>query len=495
MIEWIGYSLLTIYIVALVYITVFCLVQFQLLYHYKQHKKRFSSKQPLNGEDESNYPFITVQLPIFNERYVVERLIENIIHLDYPKEKMEIHVIDDSTDITKELAKKAIENYQDSGINISHITRPNREGFKAGALKEAMQYARGDYICIFDADFLPKPDFLRRVLPYFEDDQVGVVQTRWEHINQDFSLLTRLQAFQLNVHFTVEQKGRDAGNLMLQFNGTAGVWRRETIEDAGGWEADTLTEDLDLSYRAQLKGWKIIFREDIGSPAELPAEMNSLKSQQFRWMKGGAETAKKMLPTVWKSSLKPVQKFHATMHLLSSTVFLFVFVIGVFSVPILFFLNPLGIDPTYLGVFMLALLSIITVYFSANMELAEKDEPWIKTFFKFIFLFPVFLALSMGLSLHNSIAVIQGYLGKKSAFVRTPKLNITKIGDRLRKTDYGYNKISLITALEGMLALYFAGGLLGAYMINDGSFLLLHLLLVLGYGTTFYYSVKHSNIK
>jgi cellulose synthase/poly-beta-1,6-N-acetylglucosamine synthase-like glycosyltransferase len=465
------------------------------LYHYRKHKSRFTSKSPLNGDNENDYPFITVQLPIFNERYVVERLIENITRLDYPKDKFEIHVIDDSTDITTDLAKKAVQKHLAEGFNIRHITRSNRQGYKAGALKEAMKYAKGDYICIFDADFLPKTDFLRRVLPYFDDEKVGVVQTRWEHINQDYSLLTRLQAFQLNVHFTVEQKGRDAGNYMLQFNGTAGVWRRKTIEDAGGWEADTLTEDLDLSYRAQLKGWKIVFREDIGSPAELPSEMNGLKSQQFRWMKGGAETAKKMLPTVWRSSLDPITKFHATMHLLSSTVFLFVFVIGVFSVPILFFIIPLGIDPAYLSIFMLALLSIIAVYFSANMELAAKGESKLKTFMKFIFLFPVFLALSMGLSLHNSVAVIQGYWGKKSAFVRTPKFNITNLGDTFKKTDYLYRNISFITALEGILALYFAGGLLAAYLIKDGSFLMLHILLVLGYGTIFYYSVKHSSAK
>ncbi|NNF35567.1 MAG: glycosyltransferase, partial [Saprospiraceae bacterium] len=278
MIEWVGYILLGIYIISLAYVTIFCLVQFQLLYHYRKHKSRFTSKSPLNGDNEDDYPFITVQLPIYNERYVVERLIENITRLDYPKDKFEIHVIDDSTDVTKNLAMKAVQKHLAEGYDIRHITRSNRQGYKAGALKEAMKYARGNFICIFDADFLPKPDFLRRVLPYFDDKKVGVVQTRWEHINQDYSLLTRLQAFQLNVHFTVEQKGRDAGNYMLQFNGTAGIWRRKTIEDAGGWEADTLTEDLDLSYRAQLKGWKIVFREDIGSPAELPSEMNGLKS-------------------------------------------------------------------------------------------------------------------------------------------------------------------------------------------------------------------------
>jgi cellulose synthase/poly-beta-1,6-N-acetylglucosamine synthase-like glycosyltransferase len=450
---------------------------------------------PLSSAGIHKYPFVTIQLPIYNERYVVKRLIDNIMKVDYPKDKYEVQVIDDSTDITKSLSAKCVERYKKIGYNIELITRVDRKGFKAGALKHAMPLAKGEFIAIFDADFLPNPDFLKRVLPYFEDEKVGVVQTRWEHINQDYSLLTRLQAFQLNVHFTVEQKGRDAGNYMLQFNGTAGIWRREAIEEAGGWEADTLTEDLDLSYRAQLKGWKILFREDIGSPAELPSEMASLKSQQFRWMKGGAETAKKMLPTVWRSSMPFVKKFHATMHLLSSSVFLFVFIIGVFSVPILFYINPLGINPAYLSVFMVALLSIIAVYFSANMELAEKGEPKYKTFLKFLLIFPVFLALSMGLSLHNSIAVIQGYVGKKSAFVRTPKFDIRQLSDSFNKKEYLSNKISLTTALEGLLAIYFAGGIIAGYMVNDGSFLIFHLLLLGGYSTIFYYSVKHLGVK
>lgn len=480
----------------MVYITIFCLVQFHLLYHYRKHKSNFTAKPPFNGnESPEKWPNVTIQLPIYNEKYVVERLIDNIIHLDYPKDKMEIHVLDDSTDNTREIIARKVKLILNQGYNIKHITRTNREGFKAGALRDGMKYVNGEYIAIFDADFLPKPDFLRRVLPYFKDYEVGVVQTRWEHINQNYSLLTRLQAFQLNVHFTVEQKGRDAGNYMLQFNGTAGVWRRQTIEDAGGWEADTLTEDLDLSYRAQLKGWKIVFREDIASPAELPSEMNGLKSQQFRWMKGGAETAKKMLPTVWKSSLRPWQKFHATMHLLSSSVFLFVFVLGFFSVPILFYINPLGINKDFLSIFMIALLSIIIVYMSANMELSSPHESKLKSFLKMLLIFPVFLAISMGLSLHNSVAVIQGYLGKESAFIRTPKFNIKSLSDTFTTRDYLYQKISMITIMEGVMAIYFAGGLIAGFMKKDISFFFLHLLLLIGYSTIFYYSIKHIRVK
>jgi len=485
----IGYIIMGLYLLSLTIVLVYCLMQFHLLYYYKSNKT--DSGNPLPAMTDEEKPFITIQLPIFNEMYVVNRLIDNIVKIDYPKDKYEIHVLDDSTDETVELTRKKVEEYKAKGFNIEQFCRTDRQGYKAGALKDAMKYAKGKFIAIFDADFLPNPDFLRKTLPYFRDKEVGVVQTRWEHINEDYSLLTRLQAFQLNVHFTVEQKGRQNGTYLLQFNGTAGVWRRETIDNAGGWEADTLTEDLDLSYRAQLKGWKIVFREEIGSPAELPAEMHGLKSQQFRWMKGGAETAKKMLPTIWKADIPFMKKFHATIHLLGSSVFLSVFILGFLSVPVLFLLNPLGIQKEWLGIFLLSLLTIIIVYFNANVTQEWKTENKFWLVIKFIFIFPVFLSLSMGLSLHNSIAVIQGYLGQKSAFVRTPKFDITGLSGTWRKKKYRKYKISTLTIFEGLLALYFVGGIYAAYHTGDYTFLILHILLTLGYGANFFYSIRH----
>ncbi len=487
-----GYTFLAIYVIALAFITVYCLMQFHLLYHYTLHRKGQNTERPSGQRDKE--PFVTIQLPIFNEMYVVERLIDNIAQFDYPKEKYEIHILDDSTDDTLQISKRKVKEYKDKGYNIRLVTRPDRAGYKAGALKYGMQYAKGEFIAIFDADFLPNHDFLRQTLPFFSDPIVGVVQTRWEHINEDYSILTRLQAFQLNVHFTVEQKGRDKGDLLLQFNGTAGVWRRAAIEDAGGWEADTLTEDLDLSYRAQLKGWKIVFREEIGAPAELPAEMNGLKSQQFRWMKGGAETAKKMLPTVWDSNLPWIKKIHATLHLLASSVFLFIFIMGVVSVPVLTFINPLHINISFLGVFLIALMAIIIIYYVANVDQEWKKQSRLKLMLKFVFLFPVFLCLSMGLSLHNSLAVIQGYIGKKSPFVRTPKFNIKAINDSFKKDHYHFRKISFVTIFEGFLSLYFLFGIYLAFRIPNMTFLILHILLFLGYGTIFFLSVKHAKI-
>ena len=421
--------------------------------------------------------------------------MENITAFDYPKDKFEIQLLDDSTDETLDISKAQVEKYKALGFDITLQHRVDRSGYKAGALKNGMKTAKGEFIAIFDADFLPRKDFLRSTIPYFNNPDVGVVQTRWQHINQDYSIITRLQAMQLNVHFTVEQQGRRAGNYLLQFNGTAGVWRHNTIDDAGGWEADTLTEDLDLSYRAQLKGWEIVYLEKFGSPAELPVEMNGLKSQQFRWIKGGAESAKKILPEVWKSNLSFTKKLHATGHLLGSSIFLFVFIAGIFSVPLVFMCEGLGIDLGFLKYALLGLFSIIAVYYVANVEAELENVTKAKLIIKFIFLFPLFLALSMGLSLHNTIAVLQGYRGKKSAFIRTPKFAIKNMSDSFRKQSYLAKKISWTTIFEGLLAVYFAIGIIGGIYVNQPMFLIYHLLLMIGFGTICYYSIKHLGLK
>lgn len=489
----IGYMTIGVYLACLVYITIYCLFQFHLLIHYKNHKRELNKIPEKKPQMNGHYPFVTIQLPLYNEYFVVERLIDNIMQLDYPKDKFEVHVLDDSSDDTISLSQKKVDEYKAKGFNIELIVRDNRKGYKAGALKHAMSKAKGEYIAIFDADFLPKPDFLKNTIPYFEDSEVGVVQTRWGHLNQNYSFLTELQAFQLNVHFTVEQQGRESGEYLLQFNGTAGVWRKSTIGDAGGWEADTLTEDLDLSYRAQLKGWKFVYLEDILSPAELPSEMNGLKSQQYRWMKGGAETAKKLLPMVWTSQLKAIQKIHATTHLMGSSVFLFIFLLGVFSVPTLFLINPLNIDMSIMSIFLISLISIICVYYVANVETAWDQENKFKSIVKFVLIFPLFLAISMGLSFHNSLAVLQGYLGKKSAFIRTPKFNILDIKDSFKKSKYQHKSLPTVTIIEGLLAIYFLAAIIGGIILNDGSLMIFHILLFVGYSVIFFYSIKHLN--
>lgn len=520
---WLAYLVLGIYSAALLYITIYCLMQFNLLYHYKRGRRQspeeiiqeqehslrtvqvaahtdaggVATMEPAAAEGEE-WPFVTVQLPIYNEMYVIERLIDAVVAFEYPRDRFEIHILDDSTDETIEIVARKVAQLASEGYQIAHVRRPERKGFKAGALKYGMQEAKGEFLAIFDADFLPRPDFLLRTIPFFKNEKVGVVQTRWEHINEDYSLITRLQALQLNVHFTVEQVGRMNGEHMLQFNGTAGVWRRQTIDEAGGWEADTLTEDLDLSIRAQLKGWKIRFLENVGSPAELPAEMNSFKSQQFRWMKGGAETARKMLPTVWGSNLSFGHKVHATSHLLASSIFVFVFITGVFSVPLLFFLSDLieaGFSKNFFAYFLVGLLSIIAIYYVANIQSpANQEKDFGRAVLKFLLLFPLFLALSMGLSLHNTVAVIQGYIGKKSPFVRTPKFNIKTMKDNFVKRNYLTKKLSWTTIGEGVLALYFLLAVGGAFYLQNTTFVFFHLMLTLGYGTIFFFSLKHMRL-
>lgn len=487
-----GYFILGVYVVALFIITAYCLLSFHLLWKY-----RYGKNNPILpiASAQKKWPLVTVQLPVFNELYVVERLIDCIAQLDYPRACLEIQVLDDSTDESRSVAAAKVAEWKAQGLDIVHIHRTDRSGFKAGALQEGLAKAKGEFIAIFDADFLPNPDFLLRTLPAFEDPALGVVQTRWEHINEEYSILTRLQALQLNVHFSVEQKGRQRGNYLLQFNGTAGVWRKQTISEAGGWKADTLTEDLDLSIRAQLKNWKIAFLEQVGAPAELPAEMNGIKSQQFRWNKGGAETARKMLPSIWRSALPFSTKLHATGHLLSSGVFLAVFITGVFSVPLLWALVELQIPSAYFSFFLIGLLSMLAVYFQANVGAHHHAGNRAQRLFKFIFLFPLFLALSMGLSLHNTIAVLQGYIGKKSAFVRTPKFNLQSFGDSWRKKKYTKSRLSWTTIFEGMLALYFLAALVLGWHFELYTFWLFHLLLFVGYSGIFYYTISHLRTK
>lgn len=486
-----AYSILALYTIILGYICLYCLFQFQLLYHYK---KTFL-KIPDVEKKLTSFPHVTIQLPIYNEKYVVDRLIDAICSIDYPKEKLQIQVLDDSTDETVGLLENQVRKYARDGFDISYIRRIDRKGYKAGALQNGMNTVKGEFIAIFDADFVPSTDFLLKTIPHFEDPKIGVVQTRWDHLNKDFSLITKVQALQLNVHFTVEQKGRDNGSHFLQFNGTAGLWRTATILDSGGWKADTLTEDLDLSYRAQLNGWKIKFLEHIASPAELPMEMNSFKSQQYRWMKGGAETAKKLLPLIWSSPLTFVNKIHASLHLLGSTVFIFIFALGILSVPTLFAMRYLMINASVWSIFFVSSAALVIIYYVASVQnplTALADSRW-KSFLKFTVLFPLFLSLSMGLSLHNSIAVVQGYLGKKTPFVRTPKFNIlhqNKKDSTFHSLGYKNLHWDWKIILEGLLACYFLLGIYQGIKWHDYSMIFFHILLFYGYSCIFYYSMR-----
>ena len=482
--------LIIIYGLALSFIFLYSIVQVNLVINYVRNQKKNDSVSPLN---EKEFPFVTVQLPLYNELYVVERLIDSISQFDYPKNKFEIQILDDSTDETVEIVAKKVAEYKALGFNIYQHRREIRTGYKAGALAEGLRIAKGEFIAIFDADFLPRAEFLKKTVAYFKDEKIGVVQTKWEHLNENYSLLTRLQAFGLNAHFTVEQTGRNVKNHFINFNGTAGIWRKSCIKDAGGWEADTLTEDLDLSYRAQLKGWRFKYLEKLGSPAELPAAMNALKNQQFRWTKGAAECTRKNLLKVLKNKELPFStKLHALFHLMNSSIFICIVLLSVLSIPMLMIKNNfVEYDLLFkIGSFFMVSVLFLSIYYFVSLSSDYKNK--FKALFHFVFLFPLFLSVSMGLSLHNALAVVEGYMGKKSPFIRTPKFNIIENKDVWKKNKYLVSSVSFLTVLEFLLTIYFFFGILSGFYYDDFGLIPFHIMLFLGFGYVTFYSLFHS---
>jgi len=477
------YIIIALYSFSLLLIFLFSLGQLHLTWHYLKAKKRAKTSTPHLVDS----PIVTIQLPVFNEKYVVERLIEAVCCFDYPKNKLEIQVLDDSTDETVDIIGKKVKEWQSKGIDIKQISRSNREGFKAGALQFGLELAKGEFIAIFDADFLPKPDFLKKTLPHFSN-KIGLLQTRWGHLNKDYSMLTKLQAFGLDAHFSVEQTGRNHAGSFINFNGTGGIWRKKCIEEAGGWSADTLTEDLDLSYRAQMIGWKFKYLEDCVAPAELPVIMPAIKSQQYRWNKGAAETARKNLGKVLRSKLKWSSKLHAIFHLFNSSVFVCLLLAAILSIPMLFIKDAnANLELLFdLGsIFLIGFFSISFFYWTATKRIYPKH-----TGKQFIKIFPVFLTVSMGLSLHNGLAVLEGLLGFKSPFIRTPKFNIRSRKDKWQDNQYIKPTLNWLTIIEGLLSLYFIFGIGVGIYLNDWGLLIFHIMLALGFASVFYHSVK-----
>ena len=483
--------ILTLYASALLLLFAYNLGQLSLIVIYLRSKKRQPAISIVPGSAAwFALPTVTVQLPLYNERYVVERLIDSVAALMYPIDKLEIQVLDDSTDDSVELSAQKIAYYQQLGLNIQLIRRSERVGFKAGALAYGLDRAMGEFIAIFDADFVPAFDFLLKTIPHFAQSSIGIVQTRWTHLNEDYSLLTQLQAFGLNAHFFVEQGGRNAADFFMNFNGTAGVWRKKTIYDAGGWSSDTLTEDLDLSYRAQLKGWKFVYCEDIGSPAELPVAMAALKSQQYRWMKGAAECARRLMMQVLRSPNVPVvNKLHAFFHLFSSSTFLLVFLLALLSVPVLYIrsLRPEWSLVYYLVNFFQYNLLILLLFYGVPFWRAHTQK---LIWYPFYFL--AYSSLMMGLSLHNAIAVVEGYAGRKTPFVRTPKFNVQNGSDSWRSNVYMASGFPWLTLLEGLVMLYFVGGIGLGLALHDYHMLFFHGMLTTGFGMVFVYSLLHT---
>ncbi|AZJ33190.1 Glycosyltransferase, catalytic subunit of cellulose synthase and poly-beta-1,6-N-acetylglucosamine synthase [Tenacibaculum mesophilum] len=488
------YIIITLYTISLVLILLYAIAQLNLLINYLKAQKKKESAPKLDLSDINKVPYVTIQLPVYNELYVMERLLHNIAQLEYPRKKLEIQVLDDSTDESIESTAKQIKELQKTGLDIQHIRRENRQGFKAGALKEGLKTAKGEFIAIFDADFLPKENWLLETVPYFKDPEIGVVQTRWGHINRNYSTLTKIQAFALDAHFTLEQVGRNSQGHFINFNGTAGIWRKECIYDAGNWEGDTLTEDLDLSYRAQLKNWKFKYLENVVTPAELPVVISAARSQQFRWNKGGAENFQKMLKRIITSSTIPFKtKLHGTLHLLNSSMFTCIFLVAVLSIPMLYIKNEYAHLKIYFIVMSFFIVSTFIFFICYWFMYKRTYGGGFWNFIKYIGAFFAFFSIAMGFSLHNTIAVLEGHLGKKSEFVRTPKFNIKSLKDSWKNNKYIRKRPSLHVIIEGLLALYFAFGMYSAFTVGDqgGDFGLFpfHLMLFVGFGYVFFKSI------
>jgi cellulose synthase/poly-beta-1,6-N-acetylglucosamine synthase-like glycosyltransferase len=476
--------ILIAYITALSILFVFGSHGFIMIYYYLKFRK---STSPPTGE-LGQYPVVTVQLPVYNELYVVGRLIDAACAIVYPKEKLEIQLLDDSTDQTVDIVTSYVEKYRKQGFDIKHLRRTNRAGYKAGALKEGLETARGEFVAIFDADFVPRPNFLLKTIPHFYvDPKVGMVQTRWEHLNFDYSLLTRTQAMALDGHFVIEQSVRNKVGFFINFNGTAGVWRKSCIEDAGNWQADTLTEDLDLSYRAQLRGWKFKYLNNVTSPAELPSEINALKSQQFRWTKGAIETARKMLPVVWRSNIPTKIKIHATFHLTNNLVFPFILLAGILNVPLVF-IKHTGMYNAYfdfMSIFVFAFIGSFLFYMFSQRDVYADWQ-------RRLMLFPIFMAGSMGFAVNNSKAVIEGLFKKKSEFIRTPKYSIKDKKDSWKDKKYVPIKISATIVVEFLLAIYCFFGVASSIYFLEIAAVPFQLLFFLGFAFVSIMSIKHA---
>ncbi|WP_372366390.1 cellulose synthase family protein [Candidatus Uabimicrobium sp. HlEnr_7] len=465
--------LLTLYFVILCVLSAYGLHRYQLLYLYYKYKR-----QPQKPRKKFEIlPRVTIQLPIYNEMYVVERLIDSIVAIDYPKELLEIQVLDDSTDETNNICQKKVEEYQEQEVNISYIHRKDRSGFKAGALENGMKTATGDFIAIFDADFLPCSDFLHNTVHYFTDDKVGLIQTRWEHINRHDSLLTEVQSIFLDGHFMIEQTARNSSGRFFNFNGTAGIWRKTTIIDAGGWEHDTLTEDMDLSFRAQIKDWKFIFLPYTVAPAELPMTISAFKSQQHRWAKGTIQVCKKLLIPILKSQVPFKAKVEAFIQLTNNFVYLLMFLFSLLMFPALVYRAQSGwytlllID---LPLFLAATISINSFYAASQIEIHKK---WLHRI-KYL---PFVTAIGIGLCISNSKAVLEALFNHKTGFVRTPKYNAKNSQE---KTSRRYKvKHNILPYIELSLATYFAFIIYSAYTIK--AYVAIPFLLLFFYGYSY----------
>jgi cellulose synthase/poly-beta-1,6-N-acetylglucosamine synthase-like glycosyltransferase len=437
---------LATYFFVLVILAVYGWHRYYLVYLYMKNRGRV----PVPAGTQDTLPLVTIQLPIYNEMYVADRLIDAVCQIDYPRELLEIQVLDDSTDETRSVAEQAVRRNASRGVDIAYLHRTDRTGYKAGALEAGLKVAKGEFVAIFDADFIPTADFLKRTVPFFTDPKVAMVQARWGHINQEYSLLTKIQSILLDGHFVLEHGGRNRAGLFFNFNGTAGIWRRTAISDAGGWQHDTLTEDLDLSYRAQLRGWRFVFLPDLIAPAEVPVEMNSFKSQQHRWAKGSIQTCRKLLPRILRSNIPLGAKAEAFFHLTANFNYPLMCVLSVLMAPSMVIRYNMGwyemliID---VPLFFAATASVANFYMVCQREL---HADWI-TRARYL---PFLMSIGIGLAINNTKAVFEALLNKQSEFARTPKYRIEADADEWIGKKYRQSFV-VQPMIELALGLYF----------------------------------------
>jgi cellulose synthase/poly-beta-1,6-N-acetylglucosamine synthase-like glycosyltransferase len=465
-------GLLGLYFLTLVILAVFGLHRYIMVYLYFRHRHR----RALPASLPQALPRVTVQLPLYNEMYVVDRLLESVTRIAYPRELLEIQVLDDSSDETVAIAQAAVERYREQGFDIHYLHRSDRSGFKAGALDAGLRLAKGEFVLIFDADFIAPADILEKTLGHFDDPQVGMVQVRWGHVNRDYSLLTQVQSILLDGHFILEHGGRNRAGRFFNFNGTAGLWRREAIRDAGGWQHDTLTEDLDLSYRAQLRGWRFVFVQDVVSPAEIPVEMNAFKSQQHRWAKGSIQTCRKLLPAILASELPLAIKTEAAFHLTANFAYPLMVLLSVLMFPAMVIRYDMGLYemmivdvPLFLG----ATMSVCSFYLVSQREVFGGD--W-RSRIKYL---PAVLSVGIGLSVNNARAVVEALLGRQSEFVRTPKHRVESAGEDWKSRRYR-GSASLVPLVELGLGVYF--GAMAWYALQNAIFGTLPFILLFQFG-------------
>jgi cellulose synthase/poly-beta-1,6-N-acetylglucosamine synthase-like glycosyltransferase len=432
------------YLLVLVGLSGYGFHRLTIVYLYLKH----SRNHPKPKEIFSELPLVTIQLPLFNELHVVDRLLDSVAAIDYPQDKIQIQILDDSTDETVEICRAGAERLRARGFDIEHIHRTDRTGFKAGALEHGTQFAKGEFLFILDADFVPNPDVLQRTIHFFTDERIGLIQTRWGHINRTFNILTRIQAMFLDGHLELEQTARNRSGRFFTFNGTAGIWRKGCIADAGGWEHDTLTEDMDLSYRAQLKGWRFIFLNDVETPAELPVDMDGFKSQQHRWTKGSIQVCKKVLPAIWRSDAPMAAKLEATAHLTSNFAYLLLICLCFLIYPNQHSKVELGTVGYYVvngTIFFFSSASVALFYFMSQKAL-RPDSWW-----KEIPYLPLLLALGIGMSINNAKAVLEAIFNHQSGFVRTPKYGI----GHTKKADWKKSSYKAMKTLTPFVELLF----------------------------------------